>query len=165
MARNWQEFEEQLHWFLAGTESSDKSDAVKIGIMLMHAGKEARKIYKTFHWAEEGNAMKFNKVIKAFKEYCTPRRNILYERHKFWSLRQAEGETIHTYVTLLKVQINHCDYHKEGWPSAIQTEMIRDKFVFGLNDDNLKEQLLRETDISLDKLVTWPKEQNLAGSK
>ena len=31
--------------------------------------------------------------------------------------------------------------------------MIRDKFVFGLNDDNLKE-LLRETNISLDKLVT-----------
>ena len=39
---------------------------------------------------------------------------------------------------------DHCDYQKEGWPSAIHTEMkmIRDKFVFGLNDDNLKERLL-----------------------
>ena len=154
MARNWQEFEEQLHWFLAGTESSVKSDAVKIGITLTHARKEAHEVYKTFHWAEEGDAMKFGKVIKAFKEYCSPCRNILYERHKFWSLKQAEGETFHTYVTRLKVQIDHCDYHKEGWPSAIQTEIIRDKFVFGLNDDNLKERLLGETDISLDKLVT-----------
>ena len=103
MAQNWQEFAEQLHWFLAGTESSDKSDVVKNGIMLMHAGKEAHKIYETFHWAEEGDAMKFDKVMKAFNKYCTPHRNILYKHHKFWSLKQAEGETIHTYVTRLKV--------------------------------------------------------------
>ena len=37
--------------------------------------------------------------------------------------------------------------------AAVKTEMIRDKFVFGICDDNLKERLLRETDISLSKLV------------
>ena len=37
VAQNWQEFSEQLHWFLAGTEVSDKSDEVKIGITLTHA--------------------------------------------------------------------------------------------------------------------------------
>ena len=42
-AKNWREFKEQLQWFLAGTESSDKSDPVKIGIMLSHAGKDARR--------------------------------------------------------------------------------------------------------------------------
>ena len=100
--------------------------------------------------------MKFDKVIKAFKEYCTPRKNILYERHKFWMLEQQEVETVHAYLTRLKVQIEHCDYQKEGWPGppgAIKTEMVRDKFVFGLKDDNLKERILRETDISLDKIV------------
>ena len=153
VAHHWQEFSEQLHWFLAGTESLEKSDAVKIGIMLTHAGSEAREIYKTLHWNEEGDNMKFDKVTKAFKEYCSPRKNILYERYKFWTLNQKEGEPIHTYLTRLKVQVDHCDYHKEGWPSAIKTEMIRDKFVFGLNDSNLKERLLRETDISLDKMV------------
>jgi len=30
--RNWQDFREQLQWFLAGTESTEKSDGVKIGI-------------------------------------------------------------------------------------------------------------------------------------
>ena len=57
----------------------------------MYAGKEACKVYKTFHWAEEDDAMKFGKVIKAFKQYCTLCRNILYEYHKFWSLKQKEG--------------------------------------------------------------------------
>ena len=45
-ACNWRGFEEQLTWFLAGTESSEKSDSVKIGIMLTHAGKKAHRIYK-----------------------------------------------------------------------------------------------------------------------
>ena len=54
-AKNWREFKEQLQWFLAGTESNDKSDAVRIGIMLSHAGKEAREIYKTLTWREDGD--------------------------------------------------------------------------------------------------------------
>ena len=37
-------------------------------------------------------------------------RNILYECHKFWSLKQEEGETIHAYITRLKIQVDHCDY-------------------------------------------------------
>ena len=45
-AKNWHEFKEQLQWFLAGTGCSDKSYAVRIGIMLSHAGKEAREIYR-----------------------------------------------------------------------------------------------------------------------
>ena len=62
--------------------------------MLTHAGKEAHKIYKIFYWAEKGDAMKFDKVIEALKEYRMPRRNIFYECHKFWSLKQEEGETV-----------------------------------------------------------------------
>lgn len=46
IVQNWTDFEEQLKWFLAGTESSSKSDETKIGKMLTHAGKEAREVYK-----------------------------------------------------------------------------------------------------------------------
>ena len=152
-ARNWQDFVEQLQWFLAGTESNSKSDAVKIGIMLSHAGKEAREIYKTLPWDSPEDNMKFDKVLEAFKDYCQPRKNILYERYKFWSLKQQDGETVDAYLTRLKLQIDHCEYNKEGWPDAVKTETVRDKFVFGLRDDSLKERLLQESNITLNKLV------------
>lgn len=98
-AKNWREFKEQLQWFLAGTESSDKSDPVKIGIMLSHAGKDAREVYKTLTWTEDGDKDKFDKVLEAFERFCSPQKNILYERHGFWSLYQEEGEAIDAYVT------------------------------------------------------------------
>ena len=77
---NWHEFKQQLQWFLAGTESTEKSDAVKIGLMLSHAGKEAREVYKTLAWAA-GDKNKFNTVLEAFGRFCSPQKNILYERH------------------------------------------------------------------------------------
>ena len=53
---NWREFEEQLKWgYLAGTETDEKPDLAKIGIMLSHAGKEARDVYKTLEWAAEAD--------------------------------------------------------------------------------------------------------------
>ena len=42
VSQNWKEFEEQLMWFLEGTESSAKSDMAKIGIMLSHTGRGER---------------------------------------------------------------------------------------------------------------------------
>ena len=40
------------------------------------------------------------------------------------------------------MKIDLCEYEKEGWLSAVRQELIRDKFVFGLIDNNLKERLL-----------------------
>ena len=53
--------------------------------MLSHAGKEAREVYKTLPWATNGDDKKFDKVIEAFRNYCSPRKHILYERYMFWS--------------------------------------------------------------------------------
>ena len=71
--------------------------------------------------------MKFSKVLKAFRDYCQLCKNILYEWHKFWNLQQEEGKPVDTYNMRLKVQIDHCDYDRDGWPEAVKTEMIRDK--------------------------------------
>ena len=53
--------------FYSSTESTDKTDPIKIGIILLHSGKDAREIYKTLLWAEEGDRNKFDKVLEAFE--------------------------------------------------------------------------------------------------
>ena len=67
VSQNWREFAEQPQWFLEGTESTEKTDKTKIGIMLSHAGKEAWKIYKTLPWTTDGDASEFDKVMKPFR--------------------------------------------------------------------------------------------------
>ena len=110
--------------------------------MLFHMGKDARELYKTLPWKEEGDEKKFKKVLEAFEEFCSPQRNLLYKRHGFWQLSQQEGESVDAYVTRLKLKVDYCEYDKTGWPAEVRAEMLRDKFVFGLRDDALKERLL-----------------------
>ena len=152
-SRNWCDFKEQLQWFLAGTESTEKLDAAKIGIMLSHTGKEAQELYKTLPWAAEGDDKKFDKVLEAFERFCSPQKNILYKRHGFWSMRQDDGESVDSYLTRLKLKVDYCEYDKMGWPLAVRNEMTRDKFVFSLIDDRLKERLLCETELTLERAV------------
>jgi len=104
---------------LAGTESVNESDATKIGIMLSHAGKEAREICKTIPWAANGDDQKFDKVIEGFQAYCKPQRNVSYKCHGFWTLQQLEEESVDTHLTRLKIKVDSCDYNKEGWPAAV----------------------------------------------
>lgn len=144
VSQNWKDFEEQLTWFLEGTESSDKSDMAKIGIMLSHAGKEAREVYKTLQWTTDGDEKKFNKVIEAFCMYCSLCKHILYKRYTFWSLQQEGEESVDAYLTRIKLKLDTCEYAAE-----VRQDMTRDKFVFGLTDDNLKERLLREENLDL----------------
>lgn len=69
-------------------------------------------------------------------------------------MHQDSDETVDAYLTRLKLKIDHCEYNKTGWPPAVKTELTRDKFVFGLLDDSLKERLLRESDLTLARAVS-----------
>ena len=63
--------------------------------------------------------MIFDKVQKSFRDYCQPRKNVLFESHTFWNLLQDEGETVDAYITKLRLQADCYDYDKEGWPAAV----------------------------------------------
>ena len=69
-------------------------------------------------------------------------------------MHQVEGETINACLTRVKLKIDNCEYNKMGWPTAVKAEITCDKFVFGLIDDTLKERLLREVDLTLERAVS-----------
>ena len=160
VAQNWKEFEEQLIWFLEGTESSEKSDMIKIGIMLSHAGKEARDVYKTLPWDTEGDNKKFDKVLAAFRKYCSPRKHILYERYMFWNIRQEETESVDAYLTRIRLKLEMCEYATE-----VRQDLARDKFVFGLIDNRTKERLLREERLDLSTAVAIAQRAESSGQQ
>ena len=74
-------------------------------------------------------------------------------------LSQQDGELVDTYLTRLKLKVDlkvdYCAYDKEGWIPAVKAEMLRDKFIFGIQDDALKEHLLRKTrELTLERAVS-----------
>ncbi|GBM94531.1 hypothetical protein AVEN_193015-1 [Araneus ventricosus] len=84
-----------------------------------------------------------------FTNYCIPRRNVVFERFKFFSCSQQEGQQVDNYLTELKTLASTCDFgdQEEG--------LIRDRVVLGIRDMSLQERLLRESDLTLKKAAEF----------
>ena len=97
-------------------------------------GVEADDILISLILNEEDSATL--KGVKAkFDAYFIESRNVIYERAKFNQRKQMTGEHVDSFITWLHKLIEHCDY------GALKDEMIRDKIVVGLVDEQLSEKL------------------------
>ena len=148
LSENWERWKKEFKFYLTATESDEKEDNVKISRLLTTIGEKARDIYYTFTFASEGDDMKLEPVIAKFDEYFNPRKNLPYTRFKFFTYNQVNGQTIDEYVTELKSRCRHCEF------GTLKESLIRDRIVAGIQDAKVRERLLRETDLSLDKAVS-----------
>ena len=65
----------------------------------------------------------------------------------FFTRVQKVDENIDEYVTDLKIKARNCNF------GDLQDEMIRDKIICGITSEQLRGRLLRQGDISLDKVL------------
>ena len=110
-------------------------------------GDEAEDILASFELSEE-DAKKFKTVEKKFDDHFNPRRNIIFERAKFNSRKQEDGEPVDVFITALHTLSEHCNY------GALRNEMIRDRIVVGIRDARLSEKLQLDHKLTLDVAVT-----------
>ncbi|GFO18966.1 polyprotein [Plakobranchus ocellatus] len=120
-----------------------KSDEKKRSAFLYLISTEGREIFNTFNLDEQ----KLQNLIDAFDNYCKPKENITAERYKFNSRNQTRTETFDQYVTDLKYLAKNCKFRN------LQDELIRDKIVCGIANEKIKERLLREDKLTLDKAI------------
>ena len=113
-------------------------------IFLHVVGSEGIDIYNTFTFAD-GETDRITPLMDKFDAYCTPKKNITYERYIFNTRGQQAGETVDQYVTELKNMATTCEY------GELRESLIRDRIVIGISDSTLRARLLRETDLDLAK--------------
>lgn len=143
----WKKWRQELDNYMLATEKHDKPDKIKIAILLNLLGSEGLEIFNTFEFATPEEKGKYTAVLESFQNYCSPRQNVVYERYKFFSCIQQEGQTIECYVTQLKTLASTCEFADQ------ESGLIRDRIVLGIRDHGLKERLLRESNLELEKAV------------
>lgn len=156
VSENFRKFEE--HWTLfEKTELKGKSEEEKCSYFLLCIGENAREVHKTLAFSTpetstntEGATVwkRTTQELKtAFKAYCNPRKNLTFERHKFNTRNQDENETIDQYVTALRTLAATCEFE------SLHDGLIRDRIVCGIKTQTLKERMLRENDVTLQKAI------------
>ncbi|GFU04967.1 transposon Ty3-G Gag-Pol polyprotein [Trichonephila clavipes] len=71
----WQKWRQELENYLLATEKDDRTDKIKIAILLNLLGSEGLEIYNTFKLESKANV---SEVLQKFEEYCSPQRNVVY---------------------------------------------------------------------------------------
>ena len=145
ISNHWKTWKKHLEFYLAATESDGKEDKVKTSILLTCIGDQGRRIYDTFDFKSNENPFNYAVVLKKFDEYWRPRKNITITRHKFFTYRQNEGQLFNDFLTNLKKLADECEFQH------LRDSLIKDLIVCGVFDESLRERMLRDNDLDLEK--------------
>ncbi|KAJ8384827.1 hypothetical protein AAFF_G00198140 [Aldrovandia affinis] len=89
----------------------DKSEERKITVMLHCVGEDALEIYNNLNIQyADAQAKKMEEVLTAFRQYCAPRKNTVFERHQFWAYKHNEEAGIDKFVTELRLRARDCEF-------------------------------------------------------
>ena len=97
-----------------------------------------------FVFTTAGDSGKIKPILTKFEEYCQPRKNVPFERYRFNRRVQEAGETYDQYRTSLLNIAAGCEFEK-----ITPDEILRDRLVFGIRDNTVRERLLRKSMLTL----------------
>ena len=100
-------------------------------------------------------------MLEAFDEHCNPRRNETVERFKFFSLTQEPGEPQEKLVTDLKLLATTCNF------GDLKDSLMRDRIICRIQDRKLREELLKISDLDLQRCLSicWAAELSKTRTK
>jgi len=146
LEEEWRFWEQKFDLFITASGASEKSEATRIAMFLHALGDAALKVYNAFDLSND-EKKQLNVIRTKFRDYCSPRKNVVYDRYQFGKLTQVVGETIDAFVTTLRLRAKTCEFGDQ------EESLIRDRVVIGCVDHRVQERLLREPDLTLQKAL------------
>ena len=147
-ASNWREWKSAWSNYTLATKLDKEDEERQVATLLAVIGKEANKVFRTFVWSSEGDDKKIEVVLKQFEDYCIPRQNVTYERFCLFTRDQAPTETVDQYMMELRRIASNCDLE-----SITPDQILRDRLVTGIRDVKVRERLLRDNKLTLEKAL------------
>ena len=142
----WRKWLKHFERFRQASELCKKSGESQVNTLLYTMGEMADDILQSFKLSEE-ELKEYDTVVARFQRHFVSRRNIIFERAKFNSRIQGEGESADTFITALYGLAEHCGF------GQLHDELIRDRIVDGIRDVALSEKLQLDPNLDLQKAV------------
>ena len=99
-----------MELYVAAT-MKDKSDKEKYSMVLLAIGQGGRDIFSTWTWIKKRNQdgeetteddITVEKILEKFEAHCIPKKNVIYERMKFFQRNQRVDEPLENFLTSLR---------------------------------------------------------------
>ncbi len=134
---NWRNFKEEYEEYIIATEQSTKDKEIQASTLKYVMGAECRKILKGLKLTED-KLKDPKEILEALDAKFLLKRNILFERHLFYSAVQQPNEPVEQYIDRLRELVSTCDF------GDTEEDMLRDRIVLGCSDQKAKARLFRQ---------------------
>ncbi len=145
---NWKLFKQKWKIYETLIKLSTYDREYQVASLLNSLGDEALRAYNGFDFDTQENVRTVAEITAKFDTFIVGDVNETYERYKFNSTIQREGETFETFHSNLRCRIKTCNYCANCQPS-----ILRDRIVLGIREKSTQQMLLRERDLALDKCI------------
>ena len=99
------------------------------------------------------DSLDYAELCQILTDHYSEKRSEIAERYEFFLRKQRPEESIKEYVAALRKSATYCDFTNNGaWPGRIE-EALRDALVFGLHENTVRQALLTELNLTLDKAI------------
>ena len=134
-AGKWDEYWETLEQYFIANQVDDKKLTATFITLI---GKDAFSLLRALVSPEKPSNMKIDALNKVLHDHLQPSTILIAERYKFYKRDQDERETITDYVAAFRKLSLHCEFKE------FLNDALRDKFVCGIRDHNIRKRLLVE---------------------
>ena len=157
-ADKWDEYWETLEQYFIANQVDDKKLTATFITLI---GKDAFTLLRALVSPEKPSNMKIDALNKVLHDHLQPSTILIAERYKFYKRDQDERETITDYVAALRKLSLHCEFKE------FLNDALRDKFVCGIRDHNIRKRLLVERKLDVKSALELAKslEQSAAESR
>lgn len=87
-------------------------------------------------------------ALEKFTAYFAPKKSVAFERHIFYKMEQKKNEIIEEFAHRLRQQVVKCKFKSDV------DEYIRDQIANNTNSDDLRSYILRNDELTLEKVIT-----------
>ncbi|XP_028177079.1 uncharacterized protein LOC135088230 [Ostrinia nubilalis] len=141
ISKEWEKWKSAFMIYFDACEMNKKDPKVQICIFLHIVGEQCRELYDQF----KDQCKDITSLIKKYDELFLLKKNLTVQRHHFFTRDQLDGETIDQYSLELRKLASKCEF------KDLLDDLIRDRLICGLKENALRERLLREPDLTLQK--------------
>jgi hypothetical protein len=145
-ALNWKKFKKSFDLYLVATGASEKSEEIKAAMLMHCVGEQAVDVIDTLGLTENELKVK-DTIIAKLDAYFVPKTNESVERHKLNVRVQGSTESFNDFLKDLRYIAASCNF------GNMKDDLIKDRIVCGIYNAKVKDRLLREDGLDLDKAI------------
>ncbi len=138
---DWTSYTERVEQYFA---ANDVDSATKQRAILLSAcGPSTYKLIRNLVAPDKPTEKTYQDLVKLVKEHFSPKPSVILQCFIFNSRSRKPGESVAKLVAELRRLTEFCEFS-----SATLTDMLRDRFVCGINDAHIQRRLLAEKDLT-----------------